>query len=151
MAKNSRLLKAISDPEIYPFINKQALVRSDAFLQLIDSAIRQYREDRNWDTLRKLCLVFRQSKYFLVLTTYIADFANLDIRFKGASGLHFIPRKDEYRKPLHAHFDVYLADVALHKNLSTIRSNQETNAQKKRGLKGGDAMNRRLPGSFENG
>ena len=148
--KKSKLLLALLEPQVQRFINKSLLIESDEFLLILDASIAQYKNDRNWSILRDLAQVFSKTKYFLPLVTYISDYAGLRYFIKGNSRLHFLPIKDEWPKPRYRDFSNYLVDQELRRSLRDLRSIRDK-TKKRRQAKGGDAMIRRLPGSFGSG
>lgn len=143
----STFLTALLNPSIQPFLNKRALVTSDEFQAVLETCIAQYSEDRNWDRLRKIALIFSRSKYFHAVTQFIADYAALRYSIKGEQGLYFIPIKDELPKPRYRDFANYLNDRDLQHSLSDLKAKNRTKKKAQSG--GGDAMLRRFPGSFE--
>lgn len=155
----SSLRTALCNPDLRPFLNKGALISSPIFHGMLVHSIAEYRSDRNWDPLRKIALAFERSKYFWPIVRYIADHANLGIRTKGKPGLRFVPLGETARSELHTDISAYLADDSLHGTFEQVKARRHRAAHNKRPGNsrgkskptGGDAMIRRVPGSFGTG
>lgn len=149
MSKSHRnFASALTNPDIEPFLNKGRLISSPEFQAVLEKSIEAYRKDRNWDRLRKLAMLFRNSKYFLALICFIADHADMKFRFKDEVGVQFLPLQLGSTSPKYQNLENYLVDPELQKPLATVR--REAQAKKHRRISsGGDAMLLRIPGSFE--
>lgn len=149
MDKVQKIISALNTPELRPIIDKNALIKTGLLQEVLDHAIKKHNKDRNWEPLRGIAQLFAASKYYYAIIEYICGQTGLEYRAGPLGKEHFYrPKKIEIQSS-GASLDSYLFDESLHYRLSDLC--QETEKKKENKPVGGDAMLRRVPGSFGSG
>jgi hypothetical protein len=150
-----KTVNALSSPVVLPFIDGGRVAKSAAYQELVIWAVAHHRQTGDYTYLLRLLEIVAKSTVYLPTLKWIAD----------RTGLKYFVADDYDGKsaatPIKFAKNVEGKAVSMEPYLTRYRgtrhqvieslSNHKTRQKKNSAARDGDAMARRLPGSFEHG